>query len=113
MLDDKHLMESVIVEESLNPRAVSLGEYKRKRPTSVSRGSRRQTRRKTSVQKYVADEGVFASTALKEIDDLIKEATAEVKCAEDRRLRLTRLRTSIVNHGVLEAKVTKEWEKSA
>ncbi|KFZ23113.1 hypothetical protein V502_02409 [Pseudogymnoascus sp. VKM F-4520 (FW-2644)] len=94
---------------------VPLSPVKRKRPTSASSGPTRRSRRKTAVQEYVASDGIFTSTALKEIDSLM-EAQLKFKAAskdfeasqhiDDAMLRLMTLRTLIVNHKAMEVEAT-------
>ncbi|KFX85798.1 hypothetical protein O988_09891 [Pseudogymnoascus sp. VKM F-3808] len=89
--------------------------FKRKRSTSASSGSTRHSRRKTAVQKYVTDDRLFTSTALKEINSLM-EAQLKFKAAskyfeasqhiDDTMLGLMTLRTLIVNHKATEEEAT-------
>ncbi len=94
---------------------VPLSPIKRKRSTSASSGPTRHSRRKTAVQKYVTDDRLFTSTALKEINSLM-EAELKFKAAskyfeasqhiDDTMLGLMTLRTLIVNHKATEEEAT-------
>ncbi|KFY30762.1 hypothetical protein V493_01679 [Pseudogymnoascus sp. VKM F-4281 (FW-2241)] len=94
---------------------VPLSPVKRKRSTSASSGPTRHSRRRTAVQEYVTGDRLFSSTALKEIDNLMK-AQLKFKAAskyfeasqhiDDTMLGLMTLRTLIVNHRAMEENAT-------